>query len=677
MLETLIGMSITGAIISLVVIVARIFMKRLPAKYSYFMWIFVALSLIIPISLETDMSILNTVSKPEIRIDENSVTIYSENIITNEMSPVVIVSKPEYKDSQTEVRRKEIDIEKIIVSVWLTGFVVVIGVNTFQYISIKKKLKTATCEKENIFISEKIKSPFVMGILKPSIYLPKDIEKEGKDYIIAHEKMHIKRLDNIIKPIAFLIVSMHWFNPFIWLSFHLFENDMERSCDEATIYSFNEDVRKEYAETLLKISLKQNGLFVPLSFGEKSVKSRIKNVLYKKKKSAFLSVVAIGIVAFLSGCIASTPKEAESIGIIGGSDGPTAVIVGTPEKEKTETEERKFLSENDICIEYIKDYYNNVFSGEKDLDMFSEYMSDKDVIDAAYTALIYDMNVYSPEKFAKPVVSVVTPSIKKVWENNVCYIKLNYTVDYNNSGFGTLAYFEVEKTADNYKIKRAILSSPADMACGFDGKDIDSAELPFQRAKAYPDIVKESLLKTSFYENSSEYITLYVEENQCNQYDKNGKLIAEYFYDKDGSIAGFTKHIYYDNGNLFEKKEYGGNENLLYRDYFYDERGFMINYYGYDYDEFGRKIKSTYYDSNSLEAWHNVYEYDENGNVIKDSCYLRGETEVSEYKIMEYDEKGNQIKCSAYKDDGTLLHYRIMEYDDYGNLIKFKDYTEE
>ena len=157
---------------------------------------------------------------------------------------------------------------------------------------------------KNIYEAKNLKTPFVLGLIRPKIYLPVGLNvKEEQDYILLHEQTHIHRKDHIIKILAFLILSIHWFNPLVWIAFMLMSTDMELSCDERVLKEMNEDIKKPYANSLLSLAAGRhiiNGS--PLAFGEGNVKGRIKNVLnYKKPRFwiicfiEFIVIVAVGV----------------------------------------------------------------------------------------------------------------------------------------------------------------------------------------------------------------------------------------------------------------------------------------------------------------------------------------------------------------------------------------------
>lgn len=220
--------------------------------------------------------------------------------------------------------------------VWMTGLVVIWSISLYKGIALNRQLKKSRegqeISPEGVVCAEDISAPFLWGISKPVIYLPASIEEEERTYIIAHESYHKKRFDHITKLVVFGIVTLHWFNPLVWLSYALFVRDMEISCDEAVLAHMGRDIKKQYASSLLKYAAKQNGfVLAPLTFGEPSLKSRIQNVLGYKKRGLVVTIAAVCVVALTAcGLIVRPSGEAQS-----GSE----VVQGNGEQDATVPEE--------------------------------------------------------------------------------------------------------------------------------------------------------------------------------------------------------------------------------------------------------------------------------------------------------------------------------------------------
>ncbi len=179
--------------------------------------------------------------------------------------------------------------------IWILGIMVLLAYSLVSIFILKKQLKSAQLIEKGIFEAKNLKTPFVLGIIRPKIYLPVGLNVEERRYILLHEQTHIQRKDHVIKVLAFLILSIHWFNPLVWIAFMLMSTDMELSCDEQVLKKVNADIKKLYANSLL--SLATGGHILngsPLAFGEGNVKGRIKNVLNYKKPRFW--VIALSVI---------------------------------------------------------------------------------------------------------------------------------------------------------------------------------------------------------------------------------------------------------------------------------------------------------------------------------------------------------------------------------------------
>lgn len=191
---------------------------------------------------------------------------------------------------------------------WLVGMGLMIIYAAVSYIGVKRKVKTAVLLRDNIYQSENVSSPFVFGVIKPKIYLPFNINENDMSTVIAHERAHIKRLDHLWKPLGFSVLTLHWFNPLVWLSYVLFCRDTELACDEKAVKNMNANERADYSQTLLNFSVSRKGVSAcPLAFGEVGVKNRMKSVLNYKKPAFWIVSVAAVLIVFTAVCFLTNP----------------------------------------------------------------------------------------------------------------------------------------------------------------------------------------------------------------------------------------------------------------------------------------------------------------------------------------------------------------------------------
>ena len=322
--QTVLNMSITGAYIAAAIIVLRLVMKKLPKRFSYALWIILGIRLLCPFSFSSAASLFNLV-KPETA--ENTVTTqmtYIPQNIEYDPKPQVTVAPPILDNAVNETITESLPpptpensvnpmqvVLFVAAIVWIVGVTVMAAYTVISYFSVRKKLAGAALLRDNIYICGNIGTPFVYGTVRPKIYLPEDIPEADTDYILAHERTHIRRGDHIVKLIAMAALCLHWFNPLVWVSYKLMTKDMELSCDERAVSRFDRDVRKDYANALLNISARQNHISLGgiLAFGESNIKSRIRGVLAAKKPTVIVTAVSIIAVAAAAVCLLTNAKN--------------------------------------------------------------------------------------------------------------------------------------------------------------------------------------------------------------------------------------------------------------------------------------------------------------------------------------------------------------------------------
>jgi beta-lactamase regulating signal transducer with metallopeptidase domain len=199
--------------------------------------------------------------------------------------------------------------------IWALGIIALLVYSFVSILILKRQLENSRLIEENIFEAKNLKTPFVLGLIKPKIYLPVGLNDTERSYILLHEQIHIKRKDHIIKVLSFLILSVHWFNPLVWIAFILMSKDMELSCDERVLKQINnEDIKKPYASSLLSLATEKHILNgSPLAFGEGNVRGRIKNVLDYKKPKFWIVLVSIFAVVIVGFALLANPLGEEAI----------------------------------------------------------------------------------------------------------------------------------------------------------------------------------------------------------------------------------------------------------------------------------------------------------------------------------------------------------------------------
>ena len=303
------NMSLTASYAILVVLVARLFLKKIPKIFSYALWGVVLFRLICPFSFESYFSLLLVSANPipsDIMYAEVPQINTGVDFVDNVSNPILSTQSP-MQGASVNPMQLWVFIGRMI---WLAGIAVLLIYSMVSLLRLRSKLVGAVKWYDNVYLADHITSPFVMGVMRPKIYLPSTLSEREQEYIILHEQTHIRRLDHVIKIIGFLVFTIHWFNPFVWLAFNLFVKDMEKSCDESVMKHMNTDIRKEYSSSLLSLATGRRIIAgIPLAFGESDTKSRIKNVLNYKKPT--LWIIIVGLITVLAICIglAANPQN--------------------------------------------------------------------------------------------------------------------------------------------------------------------------------------------------------------------------------------------------------------------------------------------------------------------------------------------------------------------------------
>ncbi|HHW30078.1 MAG TPA: hypothetical protein GXX20_00140 [Clostridiaceae bacterium] len=258
---TVLNMSLTASYVILFVITVRLLLKKAPKVISYALWSVVVFRLIIPFSFESMFSLMPR--KIMLR-NANSVPV-SYDIIHQQSSQInkgieatdslvnhlLSTSSALTFDSSVNTLKIYAGIGAYI---WIIGLIVFLIYSLVSVLMLKRRLKCAQLIEKDIFEANNLKTPFVLGFIKPRIYLPAGLNDTERRYIILHEQIHIHRKDHLIKMLAFIILSIHWFNPFVWIAFMLMCTDMELFCDERVMKVMNEDIKKPYASLLLSLA---------------------------------------------------------------------------------------------------------------------------------------------------------------------------------------------------------------------------------------------------------------------------------------------------------------------------------------------------------------------------------------------------------------------------------------
>ena len=296
----IINMSISASWFVLAVLILRFVLKKAPKWVNVLLWGIVAVRLAFPFSIESAFSLIpsaETIS-PSIMMDTVPSVQTGVPAINNVINPVIGSSLAPAPGASANPLQIWIPILSMI---WVAGVAILFVYTAVSYWRLRRKVSEAVILRDNIFQSENVASPFVLGIIKPRIYLPFNMNGQDLEHVVAHEQAHIRRKDHWWKPLGFLLLTIHWFNPLMWLAYVLLCRDIELACDEKVIKELDNEQRADYAQALVVCSVNRRMIAAcPLAFGEIGVKDRVKSVMNYKKPEfwiIFLAVIACVIVA--------------------------------------------------------------------------------------------------------------------------------------------------------------------------------------------------------------------------------------------------------------------------------------------------------------------------------------------------------------------------------------------
>lgn len=324
---SILNLSINASFAALIVMIIRLFLKKTPKLYSYILWTVVFFRLICPFTIPMSASIIpiqpQTIShdliyaeSPSIQSGVPMIDRTVNNVLKNSAGSTISGTNPSTSQAESNSQEEGINpaegtsqsksthlvrtVLKAGAYLWMLGVTALILYGIIGYLRLKRRVMTGIRVKDNIFETEFIKTPFVLGFLHTKIYVPTGLSAHELEFVTAHENAHIRRLDYLIKPLAFMITAIHWFNPLAWCSYLLMVKDMELSADESVMKHYTIDIRGDYASSLLALAINRSGLPGPLAFGETGVKGRVKNILKYKKPGFWVSMTAVIIVLAVS-----------------------------------------------------------------------------------------------------------------------------------------------------------------------------------------------------------------------------------------------------------------------------------------------------------------------------------------------------------------------------------------
>lgn len=306
----ILNMSIAASWLILAVLIFRRFFQKAPKWISVMLWGIVGVRLLCPFSIESALSLV-----PSKQTIPERVLYGPDFTVQTGIKPIdhrvnEYLSDYYFEGVSVPHRHGE-HVVHIWAIVWGAGVAILLFYAAASYWKMNRKLRMAVLLKDNIFQSEYADSPFVFGIVNPKIYIPYSLDAQNIEYVVAHERAHIRRKDHLWKPLGFLLMSVYWFNPLVWLSYELLCRDIELACDEKVIRKLENGQRADYSKALLECSV-DNGKMTafPIYFGEAGVKERIKNILNYKKATFIIIAGAVIACVAIAACFLTNPISA-------------------------------------------------------------------------------------------------------------------------------------------------------------------------------------------------------------------------------------------------------------------------------------------------------------------------------------------------------------------------------
>lgn len=347
----LFNMSIAASFMILAVVLLRALFKKAPKALRPVLWALVGIRLICPFSLESALSLIPSAQTiPDSVLSEPSFSVQTgfEGVDTRVNAELA----SRYYEGVTVPTNTGLHITSLLAVIWVIGIFALAIYAVVSFVRLRRQTAESIKYAENIYLCDRIPSPFILGIVKPHIFLPSSINEADIPYVLAHEQAHLKRRDHLWKPLGFVLLSIYWFNPLIWVAYILLCRDIELACDEKVIKSMGTECKKPYADALINCSVSQRRISAcPVAFGETDIKGRIQSVLNYKKPAFWVILVAVLTCVAVAVCFLTVPKGIRLIELGAVNIEPQSVTV-VMEGEAYEIPRRS--------IPFVRNFFNQV-----------------------------------------------------------------------------------------------------------------------------------------------------------------------------------------------------------------------------------------------------------------------------------------------------------------------------
>ena len=325
----MLNLSIKATLLIGVCILIRFFFRKMPKSARCILWLIVGLRLIVPFSFESKLSLLSgkeyissipagieseaykaSDSLSLTENDKKTGSSVSNDTVSGTSSKADKAASQPSSSILHDKQEKKADIIFIMMIVWAIGVAAVLLKSVFSYLRLRRRLSDAVILKKNVYQSDRIATAFVLGIIRPRIYVPYGLSRSEMYMVLNHERSHIVRKDHLVKPFWYIIAALYWYNPAVWISYYLLCKDIELACDEKVITKIGYNRKTDYSQTLLNLSIPSSHITAcPVAFGETGTKERIKNILQMKKTGKIITVAAFSLCAAITAIFFTIPNK--------------------------------------------------------------------------------------------------------------------------------------------------------------------------------------------------------------------------------------------------------------------------------------------------------------------------------------------------------------------------------
>ena len=377
------NLSINASWLIMAILLLRPLLRKAPKWLHCALWAIVAVRLLLPFSIESALSVLpGSEVIPQDIVTTNTPAIHSQIMtIDNAVNPIML--RELAPKAESSVNPMQV-IASVAGTVWIIGVGICLFYALISYLILKKKVSASVAMGDGVMACDEIRTPFILGIIRPMIYVPSSMAGRTLEVVLAHEKAHLKRMDHLWKPLGFLLFSVHWFNPLCLIAYILLCRDIEAACDEKVIRNQDKKFAADYSQALLDLSLPRRMITVcPLAFGETSVKERVKLILNYRKPSFWIIVIGLIATFVLVVCLATDPKKERAIT----ADTNEQETILSAESNKKDSPSAEINREKEESVASRDDYIDNDLKVPEKSAMLEKFSAEDD---KAAVNLIYE-----------------------------------------------------------------------------------------------------------------------------------------------------------------------------------------------------------------------------------------------------------------------------------------------